>query len=105
MTKIDRTPQKIVLQSGSTTLELDKQTGKATMKRKMLMFNLKPVERPLSEIVDITLDAGVDRASGIEVCNAMVVGSDGAAWAFPGSDKKDTQAAIQTMREFLGLKG
>jgi hypothetical protein len=36
-----------VRKSGATTLMLDKDTGKATMQRKFLMWKLKPVEAPL----------------------------------------------------------
>jgi hypothetical protein len=103
MAIIESTPRRLVLQSGATTLTLDKDANKASLQRKLLMWKLKPVEQPLSEIVDITLDAGMDRASGVEVCNTMVVSRGGAGWAFPAADRKDAATTAQRLREFLGL--
>jgi len=64
---------------------------------------MKPVEMDLSDIADVTLDIGVDRASGVEVCNAMLVSQAGAAFAVPAADKADAEKAATAMREFLGL--
>ncbi len=100
---VESTPQRMVLQSGSTTLTLDKTAGKATMQRKLLFWNLKPMETPLAEVANFEVDAGVDRASGIEVCNTMLVTRAGAAWALPAADKKDAEATAVAMRGFLGL--
>lgn len=105
MTKVDRTPKKLVLQSGSTTLTLDKDAGTAVMQRKLMFWNLKPMQTPLADIAEVAVDTGVDRASGIDACNTMLVTKAGAAWALPAADKKDAQATAATMREFLGLKG
>lgn len=104
MTQIERTPQKLVLQSGSTTLVLDKDVGKATMQRKLLFWSLKPIERPLAEVADVTIDAGVDRASGIDVCNVMLIARNGEGLALPAADKKDAQTTAEAMRDFLGLR-
>ncbi len=53
-------------QSGSTTLTLDKAAGTAHLQRKMLMFKLKPMQASLADVVNFEVDAGVDRASGID---------------------------------------
>ena len=100
---VESTPQRMVLQSGSTTLTLDKTAGKATMQRKLLFWNLKPMETPLAEVANFEVDVGVDRASGIEVCNTMLVTRAGAAWALPAADKKDAETTAVAMRGFLGL--
>ena len=100
----ETTPQRLVLKSGSTTLTLDKDAGKATMQRKLLFWALKPLELPLSEVAEIAVDAGVDRASGIEVCNTMLVSRAGAGWALPAADKKDAEKTAAAIREFLGLE-
>jgi hypothetical protein len=105
MTKIDRAPRRLVLKSGSTTITLDKDTGKATFERKVLMFAKKPVEAALADVAAVTVDAAVDRASGVEVANTMLVTRAGAGWALPAADKKDADAAAAAIREFLGLKG
>jgi len=100
---IESTQQRLVLKSGSTTLTLDKAANKAAMQRKLLLWQLKPVEAPLSEITDVTIDTAVDRASGVEVCHTMLIlhGSEG--WAFPAADKKDAEANAAALRQFLGL--
>jgi hypothetical protein len=105
MAKItESTPQRMTLQSGSTTLVLDKEVGNATMQRKLWFWSLKPMQTPLAEVASIEVDAGVDRASGIDVCNTMLVTRAGAAWALPAADKKDAEATAVRIREFLGLK-
>lgn len=103
MTNINRTPQQLTLRSGSTTLTLDKQAGKLTHQRKMLFWSLKPVEFPLEEVTEVTLDSGVDRASGVEVCNTMLVMRSGAGLALPAADKKDANATAAAVRDFLGM--
>ena len=99
----ENTPRQLVLKSGSTTLTLDKDAGKATLQRKVLMWGLKPVEAPLSNIANVTVDTAVDRASGVEVCHTMVVMRTGAGWALPAVDKQDAQTKATAMRVFLGI--
>jgi hypothetical protein len=100
---IASTPQRLALQSGSTTLMLDKDAGKAVLRRKILFWPLKPLETQLADIKDVTVDAAVDRASGVEICNTMVVQASGAAWALPARDKAEAEQAASAMRGFLGL--
>ena len=99
----ERTSQRLIARSGSTTLTLSKEDDKATMQRKLLFWNLKPAEAPLADIADVKVEAAVDRASGVDVCSTMLVMRTGAGWAFPCSDKKDAQATADAIREFLGL--
>jgi hypothetical protein len=103
---IESASQRMVLQSGSTTLTLDKTTAKGTMQRKLLFWKLRPLEL-LGEVAGIEVDVGVDRASGIEVCNTMLVTRAGAGWTLPATDKKDAEATAEAtavaMRNFLGL--
>jgi hypothetical protein len=79
----ENTPRQLVLKSGSTTLTLDKDAGKATLQRKLLIWRLKPIEAPLSDVSKVTVDTAVDRASGVEVCHTMLVRRTGEAWALP----------------------
>jgi len=99
----ERTSQRLVVTSGGTTLTLDKDAGTAALQRKLLLWKLKPTEAPLADIADVTVDAAVDRASGVEVCSTMLVMRSGTGWALPASDKKDAQANADALREFLGL--
>ena len=104
MSVTEKTPPLLVLKSGSTTLTLDKDSGKVILQRKVLLWGLKPVEAPFSEITDVTIDTAVDRASGVEVCHTMLVMRSGKGWAFPAANKQDAQTKATARRAFLGLK-
>ncbi|WP_156941603.1 hypothetical protein [Mesorhizobium sp. WSM2561] len=84
----EHTPERLVLKSGSTTLSLSKEIGKARMQSKLLFWKLKPAEAPLSDIVDVTVDTNVDRASGVDICSTMLVMRTGAGWAFRAPIKR-----------------
>ena len=100
----ESTPRRLVLKSGSTTLTLDKNVGKATLQRKFLVWRLKPVEASLSEITDVTVDIAVDRASGVEICQTMLVLRTGQGWALPAADRVGVQENSGAIRGFLELK-
>lgn len=87
MANIERTEQRLVVRSKSTSLVLDKGIAKAVMERKALLWSRKPIERPLADIVAVNIDANVDRASGVELCNPMLIMRDGSAWALPRTDR------------------
>ena len=101
---IESTPQRLVMQSGKTQLALDKAAATATLHRKMLFWSLKPLTKPLSDVVDVKVDTATDRASGVEVCHLVVVMRTGDAWAIAENEKKDAQDAAKVIREFIGLK-
>jgi hypothetical protein len=104
MSVTESTPRRLILTSGSTSLTLDKEANKATLQRKFLFWKLKPVEAPLSEIVDVTIDKTVDRASSIEIYNTMLVTRGGAGWSLAANSKVDAEKNASALREFLGLK-
>jgi hypothetical protein len=99
----ERTSHRLALKSGSTTLTLDKTADKVVLQRKVLLWGLKPVEAPLSEISDITIDTAVDRASGVEVCHTMLIMQGGKGWAFPAADKKEAETNAAAIRDFLAI--
>ena len=101
MPVLESTPQRLVLQSGSTTLTLDKAAGTGCLQRKMLFWKLKPLEQALSDFTQVTVDAAVDRASGVEICHTMLVTQAG--WSLAAADKKDAEATTAAVRGFLGL--
>ena len=68
-----------------------------------MWWTRKPVERPLSDVVRVTVDANVNRASGVGLCSTMLVMVDGSAWALPPTDRKDATEAAAAVRDFLGL--
>ena len=100
---LESTPQRLVVQSGSTTLTLDKDLGAASLQRKMLFWKLKPREHALSDFADVTVDAAVDRASGVEVCHTMLITRAGEGWALAAADKKDAENTKAAVSSFLGL--
>jgi hypothetical protein len=103
MANIERTDQRLAIRSGSTALTLDKAAAKAVMGRKMLLWSRKPIERPIADIVAVNVDASVDRASGVELCCAMLVMRDGSAWALPYTDRKDATETAGVIRSFLSI--
>jgi hypothetical protein len=103
MAVVESTPERLILKCGSTTLTLSKETGRATLQRKMLFWSLKPAEAPLSDITDVLVDAAIDRASGVEVCSATLIMRGASAWAFPSADRKDAETSVAAVRKFLAL--
>lgn len=101
---IESTPQRLVMQFGSTRLALDKAAATAALHRKTLFWSHKPLTKPLSDIVDVTIDTAIDRASGVEICHAMLVMRTGDAWAIAENEKKSAQDTAAAIREFVGLK-
>src|SRR5436190_736138 len=103
MTKIERTPDRLALQSGSTTIVLDKKAGEAVLQRKLLFWARKPVTRSLNSIRRVTVDTTVDPASKAELCSVMLLLREGGGWALSARAKQDAAAAVATTREFLGI--
>jgi len=99
----ENTARRLVLRAGSNTLTLDKDSNTASLGRKMLFWNLKPVELPLSEFTEVKLDAVKDPVSGAMVHHTMLVARSGTAWVFAEAEKQDAEAAIAAVRGFLGL--
>ncbi|MBI3434564.1 MAG: hypothetical protein HY056_05735 [Proteobacteria bacterium] len=104
MAIVEQNSQRIVLRSGSTTLTLDRTAGGAVLRRKILFWQRKPRETPLSDIATIAADAHVDPASGADLWSTRLVMRDGAAWTLAAADRNDALASAVTLRDFLGLK-
>ena len=98
----EETPRQLVLKSGSTTLTLDKDAGKATLQRKLLIWRLKPIEAPPSDISDVTSIPPSTALRASRLCHTMLVrSSNGEAWALPAADKKDAGINASAIRDFL----
>jgi hypothetical protein len=65
---------------------------------------LKSIETPLSEIVEVTIDKMVDRASSVEIYSTTLVTRGGAGWSLAANSKADAEKNASALREFLGLK-
>lgn len=103
MTVTENAPNRLVLKSGSTTLTLDKNRGRASLQRKLVVWRLKPAEASLSEISDVTADMAVDRASSIEIWHTMLVLRTGQGWAFPAENKQEAHGNVTAIRKFMSL--
>ena len=66
MANIESTPSKLVLKQGSLTLTFDKDSDKATLQQKVLLWNKKPIEFALSEIDDIAVKSDKDGLKDLE---------------------------------------
>lgn len=99
---LENTQTRLSIKSGST-LTLDKTSGKIALQRKLMFWQKKPVEKPLSEVVAVSVDVSVDRASGVENYNTMVIFKAGDAWALPATDKNEAEGNATALRNFLHL--
>lgn len=105
MITIERGPQQLALHAGSTTVALDKVSGKAVLQRKLLLWARKPVERPLSSVKEVRINADVDPASRAEIYSTMLLMREGDGWLLSARDKQDATKALEALREFLGVAG
>ena len=98
---LENTQTRLSVKSGSTTLTFDKTSGKITLQRKLMFWQRKPVEKPLSEIVSLSVDANVDRASGVAIYHTIVIFKAGDAWALRAADKNEAQGNAIAIRDLI----
>ena len=103
MAKIEVTPRKFILKAGSTTLTLDKDSGKATLQQKMLLWSKKPVEFVLSDIDDIAVKSDVDGLSGATIHHSVLHRRSGEIAVLTTEEAKDAAETVKVLREFIGL--
>jgi hypothetical protein len=100
---VESTAKRLVLQSGSTTLSLDKDSGEMALQQKILFWKPKPAKAKIADVTDIKLDTVVDPASSAELHHTMLVMKDGRGWALPARDKNEAEANSVKLRDFIGL--
>jgi len=103
MAHIESNPHKLVLQEGSVTLTLDKDAGKALLQQKILLWNRKPVEFPLSEIDDIAVKSETDALSGASIYHSVLHRRSGETAVLTTEEAQDAEATVRTLRNFVGL--
>jgi hypothetical protein len=103
MAKIENTPRKLVLKEGSTVLTLDKESGRATLQQKLLLWSKKPVEFALSEIDDIAVKSDQDNLSGALIHHSVLHRRSGETTILTTEEAKDAAATVKTLRDFVGL--
>lgn len=103
MISIEEGPSKLVLKAGSTTLTFDKDSGKATLQRKMLLWNKTPVEFALSEIDDIAVKSDVDGLSGAAIHHSVMHRRNGEITVLTTEEPRDAAETVRKLRGFVGL--
>jgi hypothetical protein len=103
MAKIEVAPRKLVLKEGSTTLTLDKDSGKATLQQKLLLWSKKPVEFALSDIDDIAVKSDVDGLSGASIHHSVLHRRTGEIAVLTTEEAQDAAETVKKLREFIGL--
>jgi hypothetical protein len=103
MANIESTPRKLVLKEGSTTLTLDKESGKATLQHKVLLWNKKPIEFALSEIDDVAVKSDKDGLSGATIYHSVLHRRGGQTTVLTTEEAKGAEATVKSLRDFVGL--
>ena len=92
------------MKSGSTTLTLDKDSGKATLQQKhAVVERTKPVEFPLSNIDDIAVKADVDGLSGAPIHHSVLHERTGEIIVLTTEEARDAAETVKKLRGFVGL--
>ena len=103
MADIEHTGRKLVLKERSTTLTLDKESGKGTLQLKVLLWNKKPVEFALSDIDDIAVKSDTDGLSGASIHHSVMHRRTGEIMVLTTEEAKDAKETVKKLRDFIGL--
>ena len=103
MAHIEETPRKLTLKAGSTTLTLDKDSHKATLQQKMLLWNKKPVEFEIDDIDDIAVKSDVDGLSGAAIHHGVLHRRTGEIVVLTTEEARDAAETVKKLRGFVGL--
>ena len=103
MASIEETPRNLILKAGSTTLTLDKDSGNATLQRKFLLWNKKPVAFALADIDDIAVKSEKDGASGATIHHSVLHRRSGEVTVLTTEEAKDAAETVKKLRGFVGL--
>src|SRR5215204_5197628 len=103
MANIQETPRKLILKAGSTTLTLDKDSHKATLQQKVLLWSKKPVEFAIADIDDIAVKSNVDGLSGAAIHHGVLHKRTGETIVLTTEEAKDAAETVKKLRGFVGL--
>ena len=103
MANIEQTTHKLTLKAGSTTLTFDKDSGKATLQQKTLLWKKKPVEFAISDIDDIAVKSDVDGLSGAPIHHSVLHRRTGEITVLTTEEAKDAAETAKKLRGFVGL--
>jgi hypothetical protein len=100
---MENSAKRFVLTSGSNTLTLDKESGQATLQRKMFLMKLKPHSFPLSDIDDVAVKSDTDGLSGAAIHHSVMHRRNGEILVLTTEEAKEAAATVQSLRAFLGM--
>ncbi len=103
MANMEITPRKLALKEGSTTLMLDKDSGKAVLQQKLLLWKKKPVEFALSDIDDIAVRSIVDGPSGATIHHSVLHRRTGETAVLTTEKATEAEATVRKLRDFVGI--
>ena len=103
MAHIEETARTLVLKAGSTSLTLEKDSGRATLQQKILFWKKKPVEFAFSEIDDIAVKSEVDGMSGAPIHHSVLHRRTGEITVLTTEEAEDVAETVKKLREFIGL--
>jgi len=103
MAKIELAADRLILRHGSTTLTLDKSSGKATLQQKVLLWSKKPVEFALSDIDDIAVKSDTDGLSGASIYHSVLHRKTGEITVLTTEEAKDADETVKQLRDFVGF--
>jgi hypothetical protein len=104
MANIESTPRKLVLKEASMMLTFDKDTGKVTLRQKILLWNKKPIEFALTEIDDIAVKSDKDGLSGAPIHHSVLHRRSGEIMVLTTEEADDAKSTVRKLREFVGLQ-
>jgi hypothetical protein len=95
MAKIELTPGKLILREGSTILTLEKNSGKATLQQKVLLWSKKPVEFAIADIDDIAVKSDKDGLSGASIYHSVLHRKTGEITVLTTEEAKDADETVK----------
>lgn len=104
MATIECTPQRLVLCIGTATLVLDRAAGTASLERKGLFWNRKPVTIALDDISGVAMAPAFERSCGVASSYLLLATRSRTELELPPFGKADVEAAADGIRSFLGLR-
>jgi hypothetical protein len=94
------TPQRFVLQAGAATLVLDKAANTASLQRKALLWNRRPVTVALSDISGVAIAPAFERSCGVASSYLLLATHSRTEFELPPISTADADG----IRGFLGLQ-
>lgn len=105
MATIQCKPQRFVLQAGAATLVLDKEAGTASLQRKALLWERKPITIALSDISGVAVAPAFERSCGVASSYLLLATHSRTELELPPLSKADAEDAAERIRGFLRLAG